>query len=147
VLGGNNQSALLKVYNLYRTVFTHTKLYACTWEEAEMVKYMANCFFALKLSYLNEIFVMCKKPVVNFSTVKKMFLSDGRIGNSHHEVPGHDGDYGFGGTCFPKDISAFTGWARQQGLPIDTLEAAIKVNERVRENINWEVFDDTKGVK
>jgi len=71
VLGGNNQSALLKVYNLYRTVFTHTKLYACTWEEAEMVKYMANCFFALKLSYLNEIFVMCKKPVVNFSTVKK----------------------------------------------------------------------------
>jgi len=76
-----------------------------------------------------------------------MFLSDGRIGNSHHEVPGHDGDYGFGGTCFPKDISAFTGWARQQGLPIDTLEAAIKVNERVRENINWEVFDDTKGVK
>jgi len=72
VLGGNNQSALLKVYNLYRTVFTHTKLYACTWEEAEMVKYMANCFFALKLSYLNEIFVMCKNTVVILALSKNV---------------------------------------------------------------------------
>lgn len=144
VLGGDDQWAINKVVVLYHTVFTHTPIYICSWEEAEMVKYMCNCFFALKISYLNEIYAICQNLGCNFNTVKKMFLADGRIGNSHHEVPGHDGDFGFGGTCFPKDIAAFTSWAKIMALPLVTLDAAKLVNERVRENINWEVFDDTK---
>ena len=144
VLGGASELALQIMTDLYRAVFTHTPIYVCSWEEAEMVKYMANCFFALKISYLNEMYAACKNLGCDFDTVKKMWLADGRIGNSHHEVPGHDSDFGYGGTCFPKDVAAFTGWARNNGLPIDTLEAAEIVNDRVREKKDWEIYNDTE---
>lgn len=143
IIGGFNHVAIQKVEELYRTVFLHTPIYICKWEESEMVKYMANCFFSLKISYLNEIYDICSKNQLDFELVKKMWLSDGRIGNSHHEVPGHDGYRGFSGACFPKDISAFIEWSKENGTPMKTLEAAQDVNNRIRTNKDWLVFDDT----
>jgi UDPglucose 6-dehydrogenase len=130
-----------QVERLYREVFTHTPIYICSWEEAEMVKYMANCFFALKVIYLNEIYSICQKKGYDFELLKKMWLADGRIGNSHHEVPGHDGDRGFGGTCFPKDLSALIEWSKDEGVEIETLIAAQNVNNRIRKNKDWETYD------
>ena len=147
VLGGdldNNRWAVMKINELYREVFLHTPIYMCSWEEAEMVKYMSNCFFALKVSYLNEIYKVCKKLDCDYDFIKKAWLADGRIGNSHHEVPGHDGDFGFGGPCFPKDIRAFVEWSKIIGTPIETLDAAMRVNDKVRAKTNWEVYDDAK---
>jgi UDPglucose 6-dehydrogenase len=142
IIGGKDFDVTERMFNLYRTVFLHTPIYRCSWEEAEITKYMANCFFALKISYLNEIYDICKINNCNYDFVKLMWLSDGRIGNSHHEVPGHDGDRGFGGTCFPKDIAAFTSWAEEQGYPIETLTAAKNVNQRIRKNQNWETSNN-----
>lgn len=144
VIGGPDTPARLAVNNLYREIFLHTPIYMCSWEEAELCKYMANCYFALKVSFLNEMYAICKDLNIDYNYIKLLWLADGRIGNSHHEVPGHDGDFGFGGTCFPKDIAAFTTWSRENGYPIETLEAAKAVNDRVRQKKDWEVFNDTK---
>lgn len=136
-----------KIVDLYCTITSHTPIYICSWEEAEIVKYMANCFFALKISYLNEMYDVCKLHNTDFDFIKSMWLADGRIGNSHHEVPGHDGDRGFGGTCFPKDMTAFANWAQSCGLPMDTLDAALRVNHRIRQKQDWEIFDNIKEDK
>lgn len=133
-----------ELVDLYRTICPHTQIYLCKWETAEFVKYMANCFFALKVSYLNEIYLLCQKIGIDYNEAKLMWLSDGRIGNSHHEVPGYDGDFGFGGTCFPKDLAAFIAWARDMGEPAGTLEAAKSLNDQIRKNKDWEVFDDAE---
>jgi len=84
---------------LFRVRFVHTPIYHTTWEGAEAVKYMCNCFFAVKVSFLNEIYDVCEKINVPYDDMKKMFLSDQRIGNSHADVPGHDGHRGYGGKC------------------------------------------------
>ena len=76
-------------------------------ESTEMIKYIANCFFAVKVSYFNEVKLLCDKMDIDYDQVMGGVLSDGRIGVSHFEVPGHDGKPGFGGTCFPKDINSF----------------------------------------
>ena len=142
ILGANDHWALDELYILYKKRFSHTPIYCCTWEEAELVKYMANCFFALKVTYLNEIYDICQKHDMDFKKIKDMWLADGRIGNSHHDVPGHDGDRGYGGTCFPKDMSAFIHWARDIGQPMKTLEAADDVNRTIRKKQDWDVCDN-----
>lgn len=71
--------------------------------EAEMVKLFRNNFLALKVSFCNEIAEFCKLKNINYENVRQQAVKDLRIGNSHTSVPGHDGHYGYGGTCFPKD--------------------------------------------
>ena len=65
------------------------------------------------------------------------FVSDGRIGNSHLDVPGHDGMLGFGGKCFPKDINAFINYFEQNDIEPTVLKAAWKKNLQVREKTDW----------
>ena len=67
---------------------------------------MANCFFAVKVSFMNEMKQVADACDADWDDVVNGFVSDGRVGNSHLDVPGHDGQFGFGGKCFPKDINA-----------------------------------------
>ena len=75
-------------------------------EEAEMMKYFRNCFLATKVSFCNEIYRFCLSRNIDYSTVARHASKDDRIGKSHTRVPGPDGRLGFGGTCFPKDVSS-----------------------------------------
>lgn len=97
-----------RVEELYRTRFIHTPIFKCKWEEAELLKYMCNCFFAVKISFVNEIYQICQRMGIDYQVMKKMFLADGRIGNSHCDVPGHDGQAGFSGKCVPGFSSVLT---------------------------------------
>jgi UDPglucose 6-dehydrogenase len=138
ILGGSNQMALDYVEEMYRIRFSHTPIYKTSFEGAELVKYMNNCFFALKISYLNEIYEICQRLKLDYNELKDMFLSDQRIGNSHCDIPGHDGDRGYGGKCFKKDINAIIKWGENNGFSMDTFRAAENVNKRVRKNKDWE---------
>lgn len=125
------------VEELYRTRFHHTPIYLTTWEAAEVVKYMSNAFFAVKVSFLNEMYDIAHNIGVTYEELRNMWLADARIGNSHTDVPGHDGNRGYGGKCFPKDIQAFIKWAESEGLDLEMCRAADKVNKRVREVKDW----------
>ena len=75
---------------------------------------------------------------IDYDKVIEYAQFDKRIGNSHLEVPGPDGDFGYGGHCFPKDMRALISVAQDLGIfPIVLIGADFK-NERVRKNKDWE---------
>lgn len=75
--------------------------------EAEITKYSHNVFGALKVTYFNGIYEYCKKNNANYDCVKQGILMSGYINETHTNVPGPDGKFGYGGKCFPKDVKAF----------------------------------------
>tara|TARA_Y100000593_G_scaffold16528_2_gene32814 strand:+ start:529 stop:1410 length:882 start_codon:yes stop_codon:yes gene_type:complete len=106
-------------------------------ETAEMIKYMCNCFFATKVSYMNEMKQLADKVGVNWDDCVEGFALDGRIGHSHLSVPGPDGKMGFGGSCFPKDIQAMIHFAKSNGIFPNVLEGVWNKNLNVRPEEDW----------
>jgi len=107
-------------------------------ETAEMIKYMNNCFFATKVSFLNEMKLVADQTSVDWETAVDGFVRDGRVGHSHLAVPGPDGQPGFGGSCFPKDIQAMISLGTSLGIDMNTLKGAWKTNCNVRPGKDWE---------
>ena len=105
---------------------------------AELTKYMNNTFFATKVSLMNEYKLLCDKVGANWDVALKGFISDGRIGDSHINVPGHDGKLGYGGTCFPKDVNALLSFSKKHGIKLNTISGGWKTNLNVRSEKDWE---------
>jgi UDPglucose 6-dehydrogenase len=101
---------------------------------------MSNNFLALKISFMNEYYNLVKNIGGDWKSITEGFVSDPRIGNSHTQVPGHDGKRGFGGTCFPKDINAIIEFSKQNGIEMPTLEAAWETNLKVRPEQDWKLL-------
>ncbi len=122
---------------LLSTVFPEKSYLMTDLRSAEMVKYFINTFLAVKVSFANEMREICDAVSIDYDNVKRLALYDNRIGTSHLMVPGPDGNKGFGGTCFPKDINALIHFAESQGLEPSVLKAAWDKNLKVRENKDW----------
>ena len=84
----------------------HVAISYCSTSEAELTKSVINSFLATKVSFFNEIEDFCRRKAINYENVRHLVAQDKRIGHSHTYVPGPDGKRGFGGTCFPKDVSS-----------------------------------------
>ena len=110
--------------DVYRTLYINkTPLIHTTIETAEMIKYAANAFLALKISYINEVANLCDEIGADINIVTEALGSDGRISPKFlHPGPG------FGGSCFPKDTKALIHIAKNQNLDMHTVDAAIKAN-------------------
>ncbi len=92
-------------------------------ESAELAKYAANAFLAMKISYINEIADLCEHVGADVQEVASAIGSDGRIGGKFlHPGPG------YGGSCFPKDIAALIRTAREAKAPLSLIEQVEKVN-------------------
>ena len=88
--------------------------------------------------YFNEQKLVAEKfGNIDWDMAVKMLLADGRIGNSHFSVPGHDGQLGFSGSCFPKDICAYREWAKSIDVKTPILDEVWKENKRIRKNWDW----------
>ena len=107
---------------------------------ASLIKYTINSFLATKVIFFNEINKIFRKSGTNETWDKfiKSISSDSRIGNSHMDVPGHDGRYGFGGACFPKDTNALKIYAENNGINMSLLKEVIKSNNNIRAKYNSE---------
>jgi UDPglucose 6-dehydrogenase len=137
VLGSNNRFANDVVEELYKIRFPYTKIIKTDFGTAQLIKYMANCFFATKVSFMNEMYQICEAINGDWDTALNGFITDGRIGNSHVDVPGHDGHLGFGGKCFPKDLNAMIKRAEELGVSPDVMKGAWKKNKEVRKHLDW----------
>ena len=137
VVIGGEEGLCDKLEDLYRVRFPHTLIIKTDTKSAEFIKYMCNCFFATKISFMNEMKQASNLLDLNWESVMKGFLSDGRIGNSHVDVPGHDGSLGFGGKCFPKDVNAFMNFLEKEGVKTTMLTAAWEKNQEVRDVHDW----------
>ena len=135
---GRRNLTVDKIKELYNTRFSGNNFITTNYETAEMIKYFNNLFFAVKVSFMNEMKLVAEKTgTINWQKAVHGFVSDGRVGDSHLQVPGPDGKLGFGGSCFPKDINAFITYADSIGLDLSVLKGAWKTNLTVRPEQDW----------
>ena len=140
VIGGNEKDTD-EVEELFKVRFPFTRIIKTDLITAQFIKYMANCFFATKVSFMNEMFQAATTLDVDWQQAMEGFVSDGRIGNSHLRVPGHDGYLGFGGKCFPKDLNAFITLYESIGVKPTIMKAAWEKNLEIRECHDWLAID------
>ena len=131
ILGGN-MNLTQTVKKLYELRFKNKNIIETDTTTAELVKYMNNSFFATKVSIMNEFKLICDKIGANWEDALNGFASDDRVGNSHLNVPGHDGKLGYGGNCFPKDVNAFIYYAKKLDIDLNTITGGWKTNSKVR---------------
>ncbi len=139
VILGGEKNYTQRVKYLYKHRFgDYLPVIETDFETAEMIKYMNNLFFATKVSFLNEMKLLGDKVGVNWNEAVDGFVLDGRVGHSHLSVPGPDGKFGFGGSCFPKDIQALIKFGEINGVDMNVLKGAWKTNLNVRPERDWE---------
>ena len=137
VLGSDKPESCNIVESLYRLRFPYTQIIKTDFGTAQLIKYMANCFFATKVSFMNEMYQICQAIEGDWNKAIEGFITDGRIGNSHIDVPGHDGDMGFGGKCFPKDLNAMIKRSEELGVNPSVMKGAWEKNKEVRRDLDW----------
>ena len=140
VLGGN-ECINNRVEAMYRIRFPWKKVIKTNYQTAELIKYMCNCFFSTKISFMNEMKQISDAIDASWSDAIHGFISDGRIGNSHIDVPGHDGHLGFGGKCFPKDLNSMIHFAMYNGVEPKVMSSAWEKNLEVRSLLDWAEID------
>jgi len=125
VIGADNKRSFNIMKEVYDPLYINNKpILNTSIVTAEMIKYAANAFLALKISYINEVANLCEALGADVHQVAKAMGKDGRISPKFlHPGPG------FGGSCFPKDTQAFAALSRENELTMNTIEAAIKANQ------------------
>ncbi len=125
VIGTESERAKEILRRIYRPLsLRETPLLFADLETAELIKYAANAFLALKISYINQISDLCEKVGADVHDVARGIGLDGRIGPKFlHPGPG------YGGSCFPKDTNALMHTAREVGAPLSLVEATVSYNE------------------
>lgn len=140
VIFGGDIKHCEKVKSLFESRFMNRHYIVTDSTTAEFVKYMNNTYFATKVSLMNEFYRLANKIGVNWEDALYGFSSDGRVADSHLNVPGPDGKLGFGGACFPKDINAIISLAKKLNVNMNVLEGAWKTNLEVRPEQDWKTL-------
>ncbi len=126
VIGSPSERARAIMSELYAPfVRTESPIYFMDPRSAEMTKYAANAMLATRISFMNEVAMLCERVGADVDSVRKAMGSDERIGQKFL-FPG----CGYGGSCFPKDVKALIATARNQGLDFTLLSAVDAVNDR-----------------
>jgi UDPglucose 6-dehydrogenase len=126
VIGAEGERARGLMKEVYRALYLNETPYIETGlETAEMIKYAANAFLAVKITFINEVANLCEKVGADVQDVAKAMGRDGRIGSKFlHAGPG------YGGSCFPKDTHAMAMIGRDYGEPMSIVETTIEANDR-----------------
>ena len=137
ILGGPRPGTT-KVKRIFAKAFPKVPIIKTGSTTAEMVKYFLNSFLATKVSFANEMYQICEALNIDYDKVTEYAKYDERIGKSHLNVPGPDGDFGYGGHCFPKDVKALISLAHDLDVSPRILTAVDCKNNDVRKNRDWE---------
>lgn len=129
IVGGEHETVSEVVDLLSRLTDDPHTFHRCTAEEAELIKYSANCFLAIKVTVFNEFHDLATAIGADWERVREGLLLDPRIGASHTVVTE---ERGFAGRCFPKDTAALLQYAETLGIDLQVLRAAIASNDRLR---------------
>ncbi len=141
VIGASNQEAIDTMRDLYEPfVRTGNPIYIMDERSAELTKYAANAMLALRITFMNEIANICDRVGADVDKVRKGIGSDGRIG-PQFLFPG----VGFGGSCFPKDVSAIIKTAEENGYDFKTLRSVQEVNKKQKQIIVEKVLGHYGG--
>tara|TARA_B100001113_G_C20991312_1_gene570647 strand:- start:61 stop:927 length:867 start_codon:yes stop_codon:yes gene_type:complete len=140
ILGGPSK-VLKKIVDLYRNhsvcEIDDSKIFYMDLKSASLIKYSINSFLASKVIFFNQLKLIFEdlECEIEWGDFIKAISSDSRMGNTHMDVPGNDGKLGFGGACFPKDISALYDLSKYLKLEFSLLREAILINEQIRNSL------------
>lgn len=137
VVGVESDRARAVMAEIYRPLFLRDFPVVYTdLESAEMIKYAANAFLAVKITFINEIAALCEKVGADIKSVSRGMGLDGRIGNKFlHAGPG------YGGSCFPKDTKALARIGQDHSVPMQITETVIKVNDEIKRRMVEKIVD------
>ena len=138
IIIGGPKAAASKVRRVFVKAFPKVKIIKTDSTYAEMVKYITNSFLAMKVSFANEMYQICNGLDIDYDKVVEYAMHDERLGYSHWSVPGPDGDLGYGGHCFPKDVKALINVAHELNVSPRMLTATDMKNNDVRNDRDWE---------
>lgn len=143
VIGVENERAAEFLKQLYRPLnLIETPMVITSLETAELIKYASNAFLATKISFINEMSILCEAVGADVHAVAKGMGLDGRIGRKFlHPGPG------FGGSCLPKDTKALVRIAQEHGSPCRIVEAVIEVNEAQKARMINKIRQALKGTE
>lgn len=148
ILGGPRPH-INKIKQFYNSVFPNVKIIKTSSSNAEMVKYVTNCFLATKVSFANEIYQICGALDqigfdIDYDKVIEYATYDKRLGTSHWTVPSFEIDengknlFGFSLSCFPKDLNALKKVGKDLNVKTTVLDAVWEKNLEVRPGKDWE---------
>ncbi|MDA0962080.1 MAG: UDP-glucose/GDP-mannose dehydrogenase family protein [Proteobacteria bacterium] len=137
VVGVQNDRAAEVMEEIYRPLYLRDfPIVTTDLESAEMIKYAANAFLAIKITFINEIAALCEKVGADVKKVSHGMGLDGRIGNKFlHAGPG------YGGSCFPKDTRALARMGQDHAAPVQLVETAIQVNDDIKRRMIDKIVD------
>jgi|TARA_R110001583_G_scaffold16234_12_gene66279 UDPglucose 6-dehydrogenase len=135
VLGKVKDSQLFNELSvLYMDMYPDAKVSICSSYESECMKIFCNSFYAAKVQFFNELYLLCNKIGVEYSNVRRLMLSNNWINPMHTLVPGPDGQLSYGGACFPKDTKALERFMQDNKISHEILSAVIKEREAYRDD-------------
>lgn len=130
VLGGNKKWCEQARDVIHTGVgLTHDKFLITDIKTAALYKYMMNSYLAAKVTFMNEFKLLADAEGVDFLNLTNLAIWDDRIGYTHTQVPGNDGQYGWGGGCFPKDVAAIITEALDLGLDFELMQRIESINK------------------
>ena len=121
-----------RVNEFYKNIWPESIISLCKSGESETMKLGCNTFYAVKIQYLTELYLLCKKCNLDFEVVKKMMLLNEGMGPNYTNVPGHDGTISYSGMCFPKDTNALCSFMKSNDLPCQVLNSTIEERNIMR---------------
>lgn len=129
LVGGEGAEDFVKVVDAYKgPAFITDPL------EAMIAKLSTNTFLAMKVIFANQVERLCYTNGADYDIVRLLLENEGRLGSSHWAVPGFDGQRGFAGKCFPKDVKTFEAAIIKSGQHIDLIRAISDLNATMRSN-------------
>jgi UDPglucose 6-dehydrogenase len=143
VIGSDSERANAVMKDLYRPLYLiETPFVVTDFPTAEMIKYASNAFLYTKISFINEIAMLCERVGADVQTVAKGMGLDQRIGSKFlHAGPG------FGGSCFPKDLAALVQMGESAGYPMQIAGAAATVNAQQRGRMVGKIKEALGGLR
>ena len=141
VVGTDNERAREVMRQLYRPLFLNeTPMLFTERRTSELIKYAANAFLAVKITFINEMADLCEKVGANVQDVSRGIGLDNRIGKKFlHAGPG------YGGSCFPKDTLALTKTATDNGSPVRIVDTVVEVNAARKKAMAQRVINAVGG--
>lgn len=129
-----DDSQIDTMIQFYVRNYPHADISICESTESESIKIFCNSFYAVKVQFFNELYLLCQKLNINYSLIKNIMLKNGWINPMHTDVPGPDGLLSYGGACFPKDTNALLSFMKLKNSRYDVLEAVINERNKMRTN-------------
>lgn len=123
-----------ELVEFYKKGYPNAEISICTSTESESMKSFVNCFYASKIQFFNELYLLCQSMGCNYNVIRDLMLKNKWINPMHTDIPGPDGKLSYGGYCFPKDTNALLQFMKSKNTAHKVLNAVIDERNEMRDD-------------